>query len=135
MNLCFVPHTSAKEQPAFLPFQDLLVFLQLVTGFAGGNVWQEEEQKTSHLPCFLTNETTKRHGHAQYKKAPVFNEHETLSNFGTSAVSTGHVLTQRPVVERSHRSLWHVYLCLVEKDSEKGIRGDREDDTPISLLP
>jgi len=45
---------SAKEKPAFLPSQALLV-----TGFAGGKAWQEEEQKASHLCCFLTNETTK----------------------------------------------------------------------------
>ena len=26
MNLCFAPHTLAKEQPAFLPSQDFLIF-------------------------------------------------------------------------------------------------------------
>lgn len=50
-------------------------------------MWQEE-QKASHLPCFLTNKTTKSHNHTQHNKAPVFSEQEAPFNFFVSSVSS-----------------------------------------------
>lgn len=89
-------------------------------------MWQEEEQKASHLPCFLTSETTKLHGHTQYNEAPVFNEHEAPFNFFGSSVSSPVLLVRDMPAERHCHSLWHVHLCLVEKDPEKEFRGDEK---------
>lgn len=92
-------------------------------------MWQEGEQKASDVPCFVTNETTKWHGHTQYNKAPEFNEHEAPFNFFGSSVSSPVVFIQDMLlhtVASGEELLQLVHLCLMEKDPEKDFRGDEK---------